>query len=163
MDKFDIECVNNVIDAIKRCDAPIDGHDRNCDGCPYHNFGHECLHVRNRDILFILTKVKDLMQENKDLQLYALKTTLNAIYGWPDDYKTAPIPDNIEKMLEENVQAWKDWATELRDARLRGLKQELEQRRQELYREQKQQELYSGGWNNEFHKPEGFPAASGSN
>lgn len=151
MDKFDMECVNNVIDAIKRCDGPIDIHGRMtvscCDDCLYHNFGNECLHVRNRDILFVLTKVKDLMQENKDLQLYALKTTLNRIYGWPDDYKTAPIPDNIEKMLEENVQAWKDWAAELREARLQGLKQELEQR---------QQELYTGGWNNEFHKPEGF-------
>lgn len=151
MDKFDMECVNNVIDAIKRCSEPMNVSC--CDDCPYHNFGDECLRVRNRDILFILTKIKDLMQENKDLQLYALKTTLNRIYGWPDDYKTAPIPDNIEKMLEENVQAWKDWATELRDARLRGLKQELEQR---------QQELKIGGWNNEFHKPEGFQTASGS-
>lgn len=158
MDKFDIECVDNVIDTIKRCDAPIDGHDRitasYCDDCKYHDFGHNCLRVRNRDILFILTKVKDLMQENKDLQLYALKTTLNRIYGWPDDYKTAPIPDNIEKMLAENVQAWKDWATELREAKLRGLREEIEQR---------QQELKIGGWNNEFHKPEGFQGTSGSN
>lgn len=151
MDKFDIECVDNVIDAIKRCDAPTASiamiELSCCDGCKYHDFGYECLHVRNRDILLVLTKVKDLIQENKDLQLYALKTTLNRIYGWPDDYKTAPIPENIEKMLEENVQAWKDWATELREARLQGLRQELEQR---------QQELYTGGWNNEFHKPERF-------
>ena len=145
MDKFDIECVNNVIDAIERCKRPIDD---SCDDCPYHNFGDECLHVRNRDILFVLTKVKDLMQENKELQLFAMKTALNKVYGWPDDYKTAPIPDNIEKLLEENVQAWKDWANELREARLKGLKEELEQR---------QRELEIGGWNNGYQKPGRFP------
>lgn len=151
MDKFDLEMVDSLIQAVKACAS---GQKKDCDDCPYRTFEFECIPAKNRDLIFILDKVRDLIQENKDLQLYALKTTLNGIYGWPDDYKTAPIPDNIEKMLGENVQAWKDWATELRDARLRGLKQELEQR---------QRELKIGGWNNEFHKPEGFPTASGSN
>lgn len=151
MDKFDLDMVDSLIQAVKACAS---GQKKACDDCPYRTFEFECIPARNRDLIFILDKVRDLIQENKDLQLYALKTTLNRIYGWPDDYKTAPIPENIEKMLEENVQAWKDWTTELREARLQGLRQELEQR---------QQELKIGGWNNEFHKPEGFQGTSGSN
>lgn len=153
MDKFDLEMVDSLIKTVKTCDSRK-AYEKDCTDCPYNSFNIECISARNRDLIFILDKVRDLMQENKDLQLYALKTTLNRIYGWPDDYKTAPIPENIEKMLEENVQAWKDWANELREAKLRGLREEIEQR---------QQELYTGGWNNEFHKPEGFQGTSGSN
>lgn len=87
--------------------------DRNCQGCPYHKYGGICFVKLNSDTRMVLGHII-------------------AVTGCLETRDTAPVPDNLDEMLDKNKQAWEEWADELQKARIKQLEQENDELKSKL-------------------------------
>lgn len=90
------EMIRKIGKALEICDDTED----NCQGCPYHKYGDMCREQLDKDT----------------------RMTLGRIVSVP--VETAPVPENLDEMLDENEQAWKEWADRLHETRVQRLEQE---------------------------------------
>lgn len=95
------EMVKRINKALKIC-GDIDS---NCQGCPYHKYGSICRNELDTDMRMVLEYII-------------------AVTGCLETRETAPVPDNLDEMLDKNKRAWEEWAGELHETHVQQLEQE---------------------------------------
>lgn len=90
------EMVRTINKALEICNDT----DNNCKGCPYHKYAWRCRRELDKDVRMVFGRIVSVPVE------------------------TAPVPENLDEMLDENEQAWKEWADRLHETRIQRLEQE---------------------------------------